>query len=430
MHKAQPKADLNIRLFPIAFDLTAKIIHCRDKDIPERGIFNLNLVKQISRSQAFIALFIVAIVNGILLVANPLGTCAPEQLPSAHSWIWWTTKDFLAQSPPPSVVLLGSSLLLNPIQEEEADYLNKDVDTVTTHYSLYLKSRLSNYNLNNWRCFNFAVPGSLVSDNYMVLRSLINRRKPKLIVLALALRDFIDNEVPCAAATPTYKYLSRFTDTSDLTELTMPNIWQRFEYLLNNHIYLLGKKLDLQSSASQAASSAYELDWNKQCSNCLLNAFDMSCYIPGFRSEVERGVWIARPHQNQAFQDNSSEYKRRYRSSNKNLFQCQKLFLLKFCQLARASKIPVVIVNMPVTAQHLKLMPNNAYANYIETLRLVSAQYSTPLLDLNSLHEFKDEDFADSCHMRASGGKKLLNLLGAAIVADPRVVCFGRSYSQ
>jgi hypothetical protein len=379
--------------------------------------------KRIIRSQALLAVLLVVVVNAVLSATTPLRRFDPEKLPSAHSWIWWAAQDFNAQTAPPHVVILGSSLLMNPIQEQDANFLHRDIDSVVDHRCAYLESNLKTaLRTNEVGCFNFAVPGSLMSDNYMVLRSLLRgTRKPDVIVLGLALRDFIDNEVPCAAATPSYKYLSRYTDTADLVELTMPVIWQRWEYWLNQRVYLIGKKLDLQAAISQAAGQSAIDPLNPMSTNrysqCLLNAFDMSCYVPGFRSEVERNVWITRPNQLHTFQDNSNEYKRRYRSPNASLFASQKTFLSKFCQLAQESGIRVVIVNMPVTTSHFALMPPGSYADYMHSLAEVSSRFGAPVLDLSQRGQFTDADFSDTCHMQASGGKKLLDLISSEIAA-------------
>ncbi len=382
--------------------------------------------KRLGRSQALLAVMLVAAVNIVLVVLNPLGKYDPERLPSAHSWIWWAAQDFVAQTTPPKVVILGSSLLMNPIQEQDANFQERVVDTVVEHRSAYLESQLRrdlglgggsggvHDSIDTIGCFNFAVPGSLMSDNYMVLRALLNgERKPRAVVLGLALRDFIDNEVPCAAATPSFKYLSRYTDISDLVGLTMPNLWQRGEYWLNQHCYLIGKKLDIQSALSERATAIERPLVASRYLDCRLNAFDMSCYVPGFKSEVERNVWLTKPHQAHVAQDNTAEYRRRYRSRNTQLFECQKTFLDKFCRLAEQQQIKVIIVNMPVTPAHTALMPPGAYDQYVRCLTDASRQYRIPLLDLNSGGRFSQGDFWDTCHMQATGGKKLLDLLAA-----------------
>jgi hypothetical protein len=389
-------------------------------------------LRNLSRSQVAIALVLVVAVNVALAVWNPLGKYAPERLPTEHSWIWWASQDFLGQKETPAVVILGSSLLQNPLQEQDATFLNRETDSVLDHRSMYLESlldkQLSGVSQKNIGCFNFAVPGSLMSDNYMVLRTMLNGdRKPKVVVLGLALRDFIDNQVTCAAATPSFKYLSRYTDVSDLVDLAMPNIWQRGEYWLNRRVYLIGKKFDMQAALSQAASkmqrggSRVGASSSADILDCRLNAFDMSCYVPGVRSDVERHVWMTKPNAEHVFLDNSAEYRRRYRSTNKALFECQKAFLERFCELASASNIRVVIVNMPVTTEHAKLMPAGSYSDYMNCLKAMSARYQAPMLDLNNCGKFTIDDFADTCHMQGRGGKKLLDLIAEELSQDAAI---------
>jgi hypothetical protein len=201
--------------------------------------------------------------------------------------------------------------------------------------------------------------------------------------------------------------------------LALPDIWQRGEYWLNRRVYLIGKKLDMQAALSQAASAVItqgQVQGQGQgLLECRLNAFDMSCYVPGVKSEVERHVWMTKPNLVHSFQDNSAEYRRRYRSPNKRLFECQKSFLRKFCELAQQEGIQVVIANMPVTGSHIALMPAGSYSDYLQTLKACSDNYGAPMLDLNHGDLFTITDFADTCHMQGSGGKKLLELLAGEL---------------
>ena len=80
---------------------------------------------KIACSTSLLALAILVVVNVVLSMVNPLSSFNPEKLPAAHSWIFWATEDFFSQPSPPDVVLLGSSLLVNPICEQEANFLQR-----------------------------------------------------------------------------------------------------------------------------------------------------------------------------------------------------------------------------------------------------------------------------------------------------------------
>jgi hypothetical protein len=58
----------------------------------------------------------------------------------------------------------------------------------------------------------------------------------------------------------------------------------------------------------------------------------------------------------------------------------------------------------------------------MDTLSQVSGRFHAPVLDLNRESPFLDSDFSDTCHMRASGGKKLLDLVSAAMAKDPQII--------
>jgi hypothetical protein len=402
---------------------------------------------RIASSPSLLAVVVLILLNLALVSLNPLASFDPEKLPAAHSWIYWAAEDFRAQPQPANVVLLGSSLLVNPICAQEANFLQKEVDSVVNHRCRYLESRLQDQAKQaeekrplptplrssaqitpqaqagpSATCFNFALPGSLMSDNYMILRTLLNGpRSPKMIVLGLALRDFIDNEVPCAAATPVFRYLERYTDVSDIVDLAMPETWQRLEFSLRRHVYLLRKKLDVQSALSQFADANLRQGLQSGYSSCLLNQFDMSCYVPSLRSDIERNVWISKPNDCQPVKDNVPEYKRRYRTANYKLFQCQKVFLEKFLAEAKSRGIKILIINLPTTREHLTLMPQGAYSQYLEVLRAAENRFHTPFLDLNDDRRFYRADFVDTCHMRGSGGKKLLDCIAQEVRKNPEL---------
>ncbi len=66
-------------------------------------------------------------------------------------------------------------------------------------------------------------------------------------------------------------------------------------------------------------------------------------------------------------------------------------------------------------------MPAGSYQEYLQSLASVSDRYGAPLLDLNSSGKFSDSDFSDTCHMQASGGKKLLDLVSGEIARNPEI---------
>jgi len=346
----------------------------------------------------------------------------PESLPAAHTWVWWATREFMDKKQSADVVLLGSSLLMHPVSRLDADYLNRDLDYVHHHRSVYIEAAMARrFGVRKPYCFNFALPGGMVSDDYIVTRALLkDHRKPRAIVLALCPRDFMDNGVHWCGGTQAFRYLRRFVNIDDLVDIAMPQIWQRFEYLLAKGFYLFDKRLDLQVICAEAI---------KRKSGALLQRLlgeqhsqDPTLSVetpPDTRSEVEEGMFIVKAHQEKSFQDNSGEYRKRYRTANEKIFSVQAKFLQMLLALCKDSGIAVIIVNMPVTGQNMQLLPAGTYEQYLRVLAEESSPSGARFVDLNRDPRFEPGDFYDTIHMNAGGGKKLAEAILQAIAADP-----------
>lgn len=370
-----------------------------------------------------VALF--CVVNFWMLVAKPLAKVDPESLPSAHTWVWWAAKEFMSESHPPEVVIVGPSLLMHPIARLDAEYLNKDLDYVHHHRSEFMAHALQEkLGTHISRCFNFALPGAMMSDDYIVLRSmLLGPKKPAVVVLGLGVRDFSDSLVSCPAATPPFRYLKRYADTDDLVDLVMPQFWQRFDYWIGKNIYAHGKKLDMQVALAELSKRVLGKESSRLFPPSKLVESDPTRTSPAnMRAEVEEGWFVMRPHQQLPYEDNTREYKRRFRSPNTAMFDIQEKFLEKFMADCRRNNIQVVLVNIPVTPANRALVPPGNYERYIKLLHETASKWNACCVDLGDDKDFVAADFYDTCHMNAAGGKKLVEKVVAYIAQDDMTV--------
>ena len=355
------------------------------------------------------------VINAVLCVAKPIGKVDPRLLPATHTWTWWAVKEFYEQQPPPQVVLLGSSLLMHSVSRQDADYLKKDLDYVHHHRSIYFEDRVKECfgRDADIRCFNFSLPGDLVSDDYMIARAVLHGdHKPKYVVLGLSLRDFIDNAVNCPGNTPPFRYLKRFTDIDDLVDLAMPQFWQQFDYRFGKIFYLWGNKLDLQVCFDQIARNLLAPIARSVALPSQLNDLDYRKHVPSdLHSEVEEGMAIVKPNQPYSFDPNFADYRRRCGSPNERMFKIQSVFVKKLVDFCKEEGICLVVLNMPLTRENLALMPPGSYENYLTTVHQTVAQAGDTFVDLNRDPHFVHTDFYDTAHMNSSGGKKLLDIL-------------------
>jgi len=382
----------------------------------------------IKASQVVLALGLLVIVNIALLKWQPLAKVDPEALPSAHTWIWWAAKELAQQKQGPDIALMGSSFMMHPLALRDADYLKQNFDFVHHHYSTYLEDSLKkNLGVQKAQCFNFAMPGGMISDHYMITRALLSGdKKPRVIVIGAGLRDFMDKHVHCPAATRPFKYLQRYINIDDLVELAMPQIWQQADYWQGRGIYLWGKKLDFQVVACDWTRKMFKPVLEKSCVKSPLNDIDMTRNAPSnMRMEAEEGLYIVKADEPYKFDDNTREYMSRYGTGNDKLLENQKLWLDKFLQLAQQENIEVLLVNMPLTPTNMQMMPPGAYDKCMAVMKEASQKWNVQLVDLNGGTGFGDKfdklDFSDTAHMNGRGGKKLIDAINVAICRDKRL---------
>ena len=385
-----------------------------------------------------LALGLFAVVNAGLVALQPLRPMPVERIPTKPTWESHRTRDFMAGAQAPDAVLFGSSLMMIPTACRDADYLNVTIDPVVHPYSQYMQAKIAEKTGMQLKCFNFALPGGMISDHYMIVSSLFsNERKPKLAIFGLSLRDFIDSGVECAAATPAYHYFSRFKSESEidsLLPLSMPSIFNRGQYLADKYIYLLGKRLQIQVMAGDAISSAVTdlLDYSRRrnsgsdgavaTSNASssANSKDSAGNSSGTKpdsnpdaalsgTEVTEGMVALQPNAFYPWQDNSREYKKRFKGANDSMFKIQTEYFKRMLSQLKTEGVEVLFVNMPLTPANMALMPHGSYDKYMALLKQTAAEQGCGLLDLNDGKTFVASNFKDPVHMNGSGGKILID---------------------
>lgn len=387
--------------------------------VTERAPFSLAVL---SRSKIFQAALLVVLFNFLLVAADPFKGVDPDSLPTSKTWVWWTTQDYLHQKTCPQVVLLGSSLLMNSVWMQEAEHLQKDVDIVVNHRTSYLESEIQK-NLPQYKgiCFNFGLPGSMVSDDYMVGRALFTPgHRPAIAVLCLGPRDLMDTSFSCAGATTAFKYLERFTDTRDLLDIAYTSTWPKINFLLREYVYFIDKKYHSQSYFGEKSRSFFGPLLAPLTEPSPFNVkTDFDKQFAFYRSEVEKGVFIAKPNaQVDSFYDNGKDWKKRFKSSNDEMFNNQTIWLDKCLNELRHDGITPVIVNMPVSELGIKFIPDAVYKRHTNTLQKYAKQYDCLYVDTMREGKFDMKDFSDYGHMDASGGKKVLDIIARDLTSS------------
>ena len=75
---------------------------------------------------------------------------------------------------------------------------------------------------------------------------------------------------------------------------------------------------------------------------------------------------------------------------------------------------------MPVSELGIKFIPPQVYKRHVDTLIETAAKYDCLYVDTMKEGQFDMKDFSDYGHMDASGGRKIIDIVGRSLAADAR----------
>ncbi|HEY9760728.1 MAG TPA: hypothetical protein V6C97_36565 [Oculatellaceae cyanobacterium] len=336
-----------------------------------------------------------------------------------RSWTWWAMRDFRAQKETPEVVLLGSSLMVMALHGGDATAFHIPQNNTLHHKSLLLEQLLNQSLHRNYSTFSFAIAGQMVSDAYSITSCCLDgKQKPNYIIYGIAPRDFMDNTLPNPASTETFKYFSRVSDLSHIAMRARPSVWDRFDYWVGNVSFLYAHRNDILSLQHRYiklffAKTHLMDDLNLAHTPIALRKLAM-LELPEDNAINE--VFTAPYRHDEKYLDNSSEYRARYRQFNHKLFKEQSSYLSDLMNLCDRRGIKLIIVNMPVTAGNVQLMPPGFYPQYLETVKSMTAAHHQDFIDMNDPRQFPDNCFLDSVHLNGKGGVTFFGKLTQELV--------------
>jgi hypothetical protein len=327
----------------------------------------------------------------------------------------WTTRaidDYLKRPKAPDLVLLGSSLVLTPINLTDAKVLNKTLDGALHHESVTLGLLLKELTGKPVTTFNFAVPGEMPSDAYLIEKLLLkDNKQPKLVIYGVGPRDFMDNLLASPTATDPYQWLARLDSKPDPA------------FIKNDRSpgYYLTEAI-LPASTRTAISEMVSNSVTSSVSNLLaarnfsvLSNHTKHVLLPQYRSmSVEVGECLFKPvleNEKERFNNNLDEYKRRYGEIKWDTFCTQLNFMAKLLDVARSRHTQVLLVAMPVTSINKNLIAPYAWETYKNSLTVLAHEKGAAFLDFDNTSAFSDDDFGDTVHLNTRGAIRMIALL-------------------
>ena len=332
---------------------------------------------------------------------------------------WWLANNYLSRKSTPDVVLFGSSQL-GGLQAADADLLNSTQDYVLNHECVSVERQLKQEHLPA-SCFAIGMVGSMISDHYLISRVLFSpQNSPKLMVVTVSPRDFIDSKLPSVTSTEVFRffspYISDSTVSADLltdpvekiswyaTNMPIRNAW-RGGRIESDSVEKLGPSGEQSNKPMQRISQDPLLTTNNE---------SMALIRPG--------QCVVTPHMADFFVDNSTDYKKRYSSSHGPMYKRQFDCFSKLLSAANAQGISVLVVGMPLDASNWSLLPATFWQDYRGRLQTACAKNGCAFVEWSHDAAFGRGDFVDGVHLNARGGGKLAQKIAQAISQAPTIV--------
>lgn len=321
---------------------------------------------------------------------------------------------FLPSQEQPDVVMLGSSLLLVPAVRCDDKMAGKPpcfdrwyYDRYIPEYTqaLYLEKHLADEAGLHLKIKNLGVASSIMSDQCGIFKLMLAEGKhPRMVILGIAPRDFLDNTQQKHMETPTALFMREYNESSLLPDEFTPD-------------------------ALLATTGKIEHRFKKVFAGIKTACTNLACEVSKHPGQAELNSQTYSGDRPNELKDIET-YRKLYNPPNFRMLAQQTEYLRLLLSDARAHGISVLVINMPLTRENTDSLDQRALEAYRKALASTTQQCGAGFLDIGSSSpEFSTADFEDCCHLNTSGGEKLYSQLVSYINGNARLLAALRGQS-
>jgi hypothetical protein len=347
-------------------------------------------------------------------------------------WIWWVTRSFLAKKPSPELVIFGSSQMGSAIFSAEAEHRKEALDTTDQREVTRLSDALKNLTGKQPEVFNLAMGGAMVSDHYLLARTLFKGgQKPKAVIIGVNPRDFLDNTLPSASSTDAFYFLSPYVNVSNLAAVSFAGPFNLLDYRLKEWLPL--KQVITILKGSEPPSLANVATFTNPEAKGVLDPQSSSAKngtavntkvlqaISGSAGDVRQGQWRIPAEPPYLFIDNTKEYVRRYKNPNPPCLAGQKAYFHALLTFLKEENIKVVVVGMPSLQSNRDILPPAFWSQFKTYLHAETVACGGSFVDLFGDQRFGSHDFLDTVHLNRWGGGRLITVLAQELAKNSEI---------
>lgn len=368
-------------------------------------------VRQLRSSRLVATLLVALALNMWLTTAHPLSNVPTANLDTGE--VFRSVKAYRKEVSAHSIVFIGSSLVLVPMMQAEADFVGSPIPRMTHRRSLFIEHELSQKLDVAPRVFCMAIGGEMVSDAYLMVKNVLQGPcKPDAIVFGVAPRDIQDNTMPGIQSSESFRSLAGIEDVADVLHSASPTFESAADMLIAQMYPLWKYRSDLRTY--------YLLRTKKLMEACLPwvvfdkygDTLELKPRRHGQFPEEAKGTPMIFPNlamDHYTPEQTRFQYIKRYNPTAPDLVNKEFDYLDRLLTLCNQRGIKVLLVNMPLSQLNLSLMPQGFYEQYLDRLQQISAARGVELHDLCSTPHTANANFVDGVHLNTESSAKLLS---------------------
>lgn len=348
---------------------------------------------------------------------NPQNADHPVQK-QTKTWSYWVAKGYMEQSCAPDVVVFGSSQMGSAIACADAQLTKQVVDTATHKKLVSLETELfRQLGGKPVTVFNAAIPGCMVSDVDLISAVLFHESglKPKVVVVGVAPRDFLDNTMPSPTGTEPWHFFAQFVPVSERPAAAFTDFFTNLDWQINQHtlreLYPLAQALLGTENANEPEAEADTKGKDKKNDTPL-------AAVLGTLGEVKAGQWLVPANIPPMWKDNTPEYKNRFKDSRHPIYITERQFFNDFLARMQRENIKVIAVGMPSLPMNRALLPDKFWVRFHSDVAAACRAHGALYVPMYDDPSYEVADYLDTVHLDASGGQKLFAKVAAAMAAQ------------
>jgi hypothetical protein len=346
-----------------------------------------------------------------------------------RGWAWWTfdgLRKAADSNQEHNVALLGSSLMVSAVTCCDANYLKKGLDLTEYHGAEYLDNALQKTFGGSFKTYNLSAPGQMPSDAFLTLEAMLaTANRPDVVIYGVAPRDFIDSSLSNPTDTEPFRFLSRLVNTDNCAGGLFRDPLGKLQWSIDRNVYLAHHSLDIQLAGANLDNRLMDKILPVPYPAKAYTYWERNHLLPRYKAgEIYPNAISTHPttpkEAAEQFRDNTAEYIERYARPDERTYNTQFYFLRKLAQLCKKERIELVVVNMPITQQNIKILRPELYLTYIMALRQFAQGQGLnhTCWDLNDFNVYDKTDYHDFVHLNAYGGAKFFDHLTAKLAIE------------